>query len=74
MLDEIDDYESIIVCEGPTDKNYLLKILQNEDFVPQIRYGKYVDGVGESSALNLKYNYVGKGATAILPILIFWII
>ena len=71
LLDEIDDYESIIVCEGPTDKNYLLKILQNEDFVPQIRYGKYVDGVGESSALNLKYNYVGKGATAILPILIF---
>ena len=71
LLDEIDDYESIIVCEGPTDKNYLLKILQNEDFVPQIRYGKYVDGVGESSVLNLKYNYVGKGATAILPILIF---
>lgn len=71
LLDEIDDYESVIVCEGPTDKNYLLKILQNEDFIPQIRYGKYVDGVGETSALKLKYNYVGKGATAILPILIY---
>lgn len=71
LLDEIDDYESVIICEGPTDKNYLLKILQNEDFVPQIRYGKYVDGVGETSALNIKYNYIGKGATAILPILIY---
>lgn len=71
LLDEIDDYESIIVCEGPTDKNYLLRILQNEDFIPQIRYGKYVDGVGETSALNLKYDYVGKGASAILPILIY---
>ena len=71
LLDEIDDYEKIIICEGPTDKNYLQKILEREDYIPQIRYGKYSEGFNEASGLKLKYDYVGKGATAILPILIF---
>ena len=71
LLDEIDDYEKIIICEGPTDKNYLQKILEREAYIPQIRYGKYSEGFNEASGLKLKYDYVGKGATAILPILIF---
>ena len=71
LLDEIDDYEKVIICEGPTDKNYLQKILEKEDYIPQIRYGKYSEGFNESSGLELKYDYIGKGASAILPILIF---
>lgn len=71
LLDEIDDYENIIICEGPTDKNYLLKILKDEDFFPQIRYGKHSEGLGNDGGVGLKYNYIGKGATSVLPILVF---
>lgn len=71
LLDEIDDYENVIICEGPTDKNYLIEILKNEDFYPQIRYGKYSEGLGESTSIELNYNYMGKGASSILPILVF---
>lgn len=71
ILDEIDDYENIIICEGPTDKNYLIKILKDEDFFPQIRYGKHSEGLGNECGVGLNYSYMGKGATSVLPILIF---
>lgn len=70
LLDDVNDYPYVIVCEGPTDRNYILKLLENEDDIPQIRYGKFSDGIfGEAN--DLDYNYIGKGANAILPILIF---
>ncbi len=70
LLDDINDYEYVIVCEGPTDKNYIKKILQNKDDIPQIRYGKYSDGIS-GNEIDLNYNYVGKGASACLPILAY---
>ena len=70
LLDGIDDYEDIIICEGETDCNYLKKILEERDFIPQIRYNKYVvDSSGSNKVLN--HNYIGRGADSILPILIY---
>lgn len=70
LLDGIDDYEDIIICEGETDCNYLKKILEERDFIPQIRYNKYVvDSSGPNEDLN--HNYIGRGADSILPILIY---
>lgn len=70
LLDGIDDYEDIIICEGETDCNYLKKILEERDFIPQIRYNKYVvDSSGSNKDLN--HNYIGKGANSIIPILIY---
>ena len=66
LLDEIDDYEYVIVCEGQTDKNYLSELLKDNSLVPQIRYGRYSN---ENHKLDLKYNYIGKAANAIPPIL-----
>lgn len=68
LLDEINDYEYVIVCEGETDKNYIHNILIEKDDIPQIRYGKYSDGIGGKIA-DINYDYIGKGATACLPIL-----
>lgn len=68
LLDEVNDYEYVIVCEGETDKNYIYRILIEKDDIPQIRYGKYSDGVGGKVA-DINYDYIGKGATACLPIL-----
>lgn len=58
LLNQIDDYDEIIICEGKTDMNYLEKILINEDVIPQIRCNN-----------NYQYNYIGRGAEGILPIL-----
>lgn len=70
LLDEVNDYPYVVICEGPTDKNYIVKLLEDKDDIPQIRYGKYSDGIhGED--MELKYNYIGKGANAVLPILIY---
>lgn len=70
LLDDIDDYEYVIVCEGETDKNYLLEILKDKSDIPQIRYGKYAD-IGNGSEVSIDYKYVGKGASSIIPILIY---
>ena len=70
LLDEIDDYEYVIVCEGQTDCNYIRKILAGKDFIPQIRYGKYSSG-NDGIYEDLDYNYIGKGASSCLPILIY---
>lgn len=70
LLDDIDDYEYVIVCEGETDKNYLLEILKDKSDIPQIRYGKYAD-IGNGSEVSIDYKYVGKGANSIIPILIY---
>lgn len=64
LLDEIDDYENVIICEGLTDYNYIKCILKDKEFIPQIRCAKYSDG-----SLSLKHNYVGRGATSILVVL-----
>ena len=48
-----------------------MHILKDEEFRPQIRYGKCSEGLAGENTIALKYNYVGKGATAVLPILIF---
>lgn len=71
LLDEVNDYEYIIVCEGETDRNYLVKILEEKTDIPQIRFGKYADGIG-GKELDLNYGYIGKAGTgAILPILAY---
>lgn len=70
LLDEIDDYEYVIVCEGQTDSNYIKKILTGKEFIPQIRYAKYSDGI-EGRNKDLDYDYIGKGASSCLPILIY---
>lgn len=66
LLDEIDDYEQIIICEGETDKNYIEKILNLKPYRPQIRYDKYLNDVKD-----LNYNFIGKGTESILPILLY---
>lgn len=55
LLNEVDDYDEIIIVEGPTDKKYLEEILKNEKRVPQIRLGN-----------DYGYNFIGKGASAML--------
>lgn len=70
LLDEIDDYEYVIVCEGQTDSNYIKKILTGKEFIPQIRYAKYSDGI-EGRNTDLDYDYIGNGASSCLPILIY---
>lgn len=66
LLDEIDDYDQIIICEGETDKNYIEKILNSKPYRPQIRYDKYLNDVKD-----LDYNFIGKGTESILPILLY---
>ncbi|RIN84971.1 ATP-binding protein [Mammaliicoccus sciuri] len=60
LLNELDDYEYIVICEGRTDKNYLLKLFEHEKFIPQIRVAD-------------EYNQkeFGKGASSIFNVLIF---
>ena len=70
LLDQIDDYEYVIVCEGETDKNYISKILVDKEDIPQIRYNKYSVSAHGVNA-DLDYDYVGKGARACLPILAY---
>jgi AAA15 family ATPase/GTPase/5S rRNA maturation endonuclease (ribonuclease M5) len=60
LLDTIEDYEDVIIVEGQTDKNYIEHILRNEKIIPQIRYPK-----------EFTYDYLGKGANAILNILAY---
>jgi|GEM_PF-1560943 hypothetical protein len=70
LLDSVNDYPYVIVCEGETDRNYIVKLLEEQDDIPQIRYGKYSDGLaGKASDLN--YKYIGRGTSSILPILIY---
>lgn len=54
MLDEIDDYEDILICEGKTDKNYLEKIMKKYQYRPQIRVTEQYD-----------HDFMGKGASSI---------
>lgn len=70
LLHSIDDYEYVIICEGETDKNYILKILEGREEIPQIRYGKYSEGI-TGSKTKLNYDYMGKGVSACLPILAY---
>lgn len=60
LLDDIDDYEDIILCEGVTDCNYIKKLFQ-DTYRPQIRYGE----------LYKDYKHIGRGANAILSILYY---
>ncbi|WP_415364047.1 hypothetical protein L1F34_000419 [Mammaliicoccus lentus] len=60
LLNELDDYEHIVICEGKTDENYLLKLFEKKDFIPQIR---------TSDQYNQKE--IGRGANSILNILSF---
>lgn len=66
LLDEINDYEYVIICEGETDKNYLSKILCNENDIPQIRWSKYSSVDMNGRQLELPYDFVGKGAGSVL--------
>lgn len=70
LLDEVNDYEYVIVCEGETDSNYIRRILEGKPDMPQIRFGKFSDGIAGKQE-DLKYDYIGKGANAILPILVY---
>ncbi|ULG74446.1 ATP-dependent nuclease [Macrococcus brunensis] len=77
LLDNIDDHDKIIICEGKTDKNYLVKILEGKPFRPQIRYGKYTDYIKEDSEessveeADSHSNYFTKGTESIIPILLY---
>lgn len=71
LLDAINDYEYIIICEGETDKNYLLNILRNESDIPQIRWSKFSAWGKSEKQMDLPYNFVGKGTSSILPILVY---
>ena len=66
LLDEIDDYDQIIICEGETDKNYIEKILNSKPYRPQIRYNKYLNDMKD-----LNFDFIGKGTESILPILLY---
>ncbi|MDO4466430.1 MAG: AAA family ATPase [Bacillota bacterium] len=68
MLDEVIDYEYIIVCEGETDKNYISHILKNKPHIPQIRWSKY-SYEGTVNKNDIYYN--SRGAEAIPPILLY---
>lgn len=74
LLDNIDDHDSVIVCEGKTDRNYIVKILEDKDFRPQIRFEKYADYIQhgeEISVKDLNYSFVPSGAQAVVPILMY---
>lgn len=61
LLDSIDNYENIIIVEGPSDKNYLIKTLLESSNRPQIRTStdyKDIDGISS-------------GASGIVPILYY---
>ena len=66
LLDEIDDYDQVIICEGETDKNYIEKILNSKPYRPQIRYNKYLNDMKD-----LNFDFIGKGTESILPILLY---
>lgn len=70
LLDEVNDYPYVIVCEGETDKNYLMHILRDKEDIPQIRFEKYTGSIS-GKELDLKYDYIGKGAKAIPNILVY---
>lgn len=74
LLDNIDDHETVIICEGKTDRNYIVKILEDKEFRPQIRYEKYLDyleGENYISKQDLRHNFIPSGAQAVVPILIY---
>lgn len=74
LLDNINDHESVIICEGKTDRNYLIKILEGKEYRPQIRYERYsdfIDNNTESLKKDLEHNFVPSGARAIIPILMY---
>ena len=71
LLDEINDYEYIIICEGETDKNYLMRILRNEEDIPQIRWSKFSAWSSGEMQQDLPYNFLGKGTGSILHILVY---
>ena len=74
LLDNVDDFENIIICEGETDYNYIKSILEDQQIRPQIRYSKYSININEISAYSkgaFDYNFFPSGVGAIIPILIF---
>lgn len=74
LLDKIDDHETVIICEGRTDRNYIAEILSDKDFRPQIRFEKtsdYVEDGQQRFNKDLDHNFIPSGAQAILPILIY---
>ena len=72
LLDNINDYEDISICEGKTDCNYLSKIIKEQEFYPQIRYNiSSFDTSTNCEEKDLNYSSIGKGANAILNILKF---
>lgn len=71
LLDEIDDHENVIVCEGETDKNYIIKILEDKPFRPQIRYSRYQNNPEGEEIEEFHKNYFPRGASSIIPILLY---
>lgn len=77
LLDNIDNFRDVIICEGETDFNYIKCILEDQPARPQIRYSKYsiepvnINGISTYAKERLEYDYFPSGAGAILPILIF---
>lgn len=70
LLEDVNDYEYVIICEGETDSNYIKKILEDKEFIPQIRFDKY-QIVSNVKSVDLQHSYVGKGAMSALPILAY---
>lgn len=74
LLDNVDDFENIIICEGETDYNYIKSILEDQQIRPQIRYSKYSININEISTYSkgtFEYKFFPSGVGAIIPILIF---
>lgn len=74
LLDDIDDYEDVIICEGKTDRNYIVKVLEGKEFRPQIRFEKYSNNFEEEDykeSKDLDHNFYASGTQAIIPILIY---
>lgn len=77
LLDSVDNFRDVIICEGETDSNYIKSILEDQQARPQIRYSKYslepinANGISTYSKEKFDYNFFSKGAGAILPILVF---
>lgn len=66
LLDEIDDHGEVIICEGPTDKNYIDALLSSKEYRPQIRYNQYIE-----NSKDLDYKFIGKGTQSVIPILLY---
>ncbi|MBA8764286.1 ATP-dependent nuclease [Staphylococcus coagulans] len=74
LLDNIDDHDKIIICEGKTDRNYLVNILEENKYRPQIRYGPYADYIKDDENIeevDSHKNFFSRGTNSIIPILLY---